>query len=207
MGWSYVTHPDYGKRILSWSFISGPHLAIWRQWAREELGSLRPRRMWPALKQLLRSTYTLPLLAWPLGEGLWRLGGVPAWRLVLRLAGGVPAGDSLLDESRAQVLSMALGPMALYRQNIFHPPPLPPRASVTCPVQMIVAARDPFVSEASYANLSDYVTDLRVAPLPGSHWVTRSHPTETVALLRDFLAEITEPASSASHSPSRDGAR
>ncbi|GGX96789.1 hydrolase [Litchfieldella qijiaojingensis] len=189
IGWSFVTHPQYSKRVLSWSFISGPHLAIWRQWAREELGSLQPRRMWPALKQLLRSTYTLPLLAWPLGESFWRLGGVPAWRLVLRLA-GVPHGDPMLNESRIQVMSMALGPMALYRQNIFHPPPLPPHASVTCPVQLIVAERDPFVSEAGYANLTDYVTDLRIARLPGSHWVTRSHPDETVALLRSFLEEV-----------------
>jgi pimeloyl-ACP methyl ester carboxylesterase len=188
VGWSYVTHPDYGKRVRSWSFISGPHLAIWMRWAREEMGSLRPGRMWPALLQLLRSSYTLPMLAWPLGEALWRLGGVPGWRLVLRMA-GVPSGDILLDESREQVLSMTLGPMALYRQNVFHPPPLPTRASVTCPVQMIVAERDPFVSESSYGNLCDYVTNLRLDHLPGSHWVTRSHPDATLAVLRDFLAD------------------
>ncbi|MCH4562536.1 alpha/beta fold hydrolase [Halomonas sp. EGI 63088] len=196
IGWSYVTHPNYGQRVLSWSFISGPHLAIWRQWGLEGLKSLSPRRLWPVVAQLLRASYTLPLLAWPLGEALWRLGGVPAWRLVLRIA-GVPKGDPLLEESREQVLAMALGPMALYRQNVLHPPPLPPRASVTCPVQLIVAERDPFVSEAGYANLGDYATDLRIARLPGSHWVTRSHPEETLAVLRGFLAEVTGAGGSA----------
>ena len=189
VGWSYVTHPEYGKRILSWSFISGPHLAIWLRWARDELTSWQPRRIWPALRQLLRASYTLPLIIWPLGEALWRLGGVRGWQGVLRLA-GVPKGDPLLDESRAQVRAMTLGPMALYRQNVFHPPPLPPRGSVTCPVQMIVAERDPFASEASYGNLGDYARDLRIARLPGSHWVTRSHPDELIALLRAFVGEV-----------------
>lgn len=190
IGWSYVTHPTYGKRVLSWSFISGPHLAIWRQWGLDELRSLSPSRAWPVIMQLLRASYTLPLLVWPLGEALWRLGGVPAWRLVLRFA-GVPANDALLEEDREQVLNMTLGPMALYRQNVLHPPPLPPRGSVTCPVQLIVAERDPFVSEAGYANLADYATQLRTARLPGSHWVTRSHPDELNDLLHDFLAEVT----------------
>lgn len=30
IGWSYVTHPDHGQWVKSWSLISGPHLAIWR---------------------------------------------------------------------------------------------------------------------------------------------------------------------------------
>lgn len=188
VGWSYVTHPEYGRRILSWSFISGPHLAIWMRWAREEFTSGQPGRMWLALRQLLRSGYTLPLIVWPVGEALWRLGGVGGWQWVLRLA-GVPKGDPLLDESPAQVRAMTLGPMALYRQNVLHPPPLPPRGSVTCPVQMIVAEHDPFVSEASYGNLPDYATDLHIARLPGSHWVTRSHPGEVMALLRKFAGE------------------
>ncbi len=189
VGWSYVTHPDYGRRVRSWSFVSGPHLAIWLRWAREELTSGRPRRTAVAAAQLLRAGYTVPLIVWPLGEALWRLAGVRGWQWVLRLA-GVPKGDPLLDEDHAQVRALTLGPMALYRQNVLHPPPLPPRDSVTCPVQLIIAERDPFVAEVSYGNLGDYVRDLRIARLPGSHWVTRSHPDETLAVLRGFLAEV-----------------
>lgn len=200
IGWSYVSHPEHGQRVKSWSFVSGPHLAIWRQWAKEELGSLSPGRMWPAMRQLLRSSYALPLIAWPLGEAFWRLGGVPAWRWVLKRA-GVPPDDPLLDESRERVMSLALGPMALYRQNVMHPPPLPARHSITCPVQLIVAERDPFVSEDGYANLGDYATDLDIARLPGSHWVTRSHPGETVGLLRDFLERIGDSRPTGSTQP------
>ncbi|WP_372609950.1 alpha/beta fold hydrolase, partial [Halomonas sp.] len=42
VGWSYVTHPDHAERVIRWSFISGPHLAIWMRWARDELTSGRP---------------------------------------------------------------------------------------------------------------------------------------------------------------------
>jgi pimeloyl-ACP methyl ester carboxylesterase len=186
IGWSFITDTAYRERVLSWTSISGPHLGLWARWLGEALRSLRPRRMASALSQLARSSYVLLLLARPLPEIFWRIGGVPAWRLVLRIA-GVPAGDPMLDETRAQVLSMALRPMALYRRNVFRLPPVPEPGGITTPTQLIVPTGDPFVSEASYEGLERYVRELAVHRLPGRHWVQRSHPKEVAELVRSFL--------------------
>ena len=146
IGWSFVVHPEYRKRVLSWTSISGPHLGLWYRWVGDGIRSLRPHRIGQVLLQLIKSSYVLVLLARPVPELLWWLGGTRAWRLVLRAA-GVPKGDPMLDDTRDNVLSMTLRPMALYRRNVFHPPEAPPEGSITTPTQLIIPTRDPFVSE------------------------------------------------------------
>ena len=186
IGWAFVTHPDYSRMVLSWTTISGPHLAIWREWLTGNLRSLAPRRVGTALWQLVKSSYVLYLLAWPIPELVWRLGGTPLWRLTLRFA-GVPKGDPMLGESRRNVLSMALRPMSLYRRNVLRTHPLPAPGSVSFPVQLIIPKRDPFVSETSLENLGRYVPDLTIERLDASHWAPRSHPQEILTCIRRFL--------------------
>lgn len=192
IGWSLVTHPQFRERVLSWTSFSGPHLGIWMRWAREGILSLRLRPTAQVLGQALRSTYVLFFLARPVPELFWRLGGVRAWRLVLRAA-GVPRDDSMLDETRERVSSMTLRPMALYRRNVFRPPPVPDAKGIATPTLLIVPTRDPFVSQAVYEGLERYVEDLTVERLPAGHWAQRSHPQPMERLIRRFLG---------SHSPS-----
>ena len=188
IGWAFVTHPEYRDMVLSWTTISGPHLAIWREWLTSNFKSLKPSRVGKGLWQLVKSSYVLYLLAWPIPDLVWRIGGVPLWRSIVRIA-GVPKGDPMLDESREHVLSMTLRPMSLYRRNVLRSHPLPERKSVTFPVQLIIPKRDPFVSETSLENLGDYVTDLTIERLDASHWAPRSHPTEILTFIRGFLAK------------------
>lgn len=186
IGWSFVAHAEFGKRVLSWQSISGPHLGIWMRWMREGLTSLRWRALVAVLRQLVRSSYVLLLFAWPLAEILWWLGGVIAWRSVLRIA-GVPRADPLLNETRERVLSMTLRPMALYRHNVLRPPPVPDPGGIATPTQLIVSTSDPFVLEAGYEGLGRYVTRLTVRHLPARHWAQRSHPIEMAECIRGFL--------------------
>lgn len=187
IAWSFISDPRYARRVLSLTSMSGPHLGIWLRWIVDGLVSLRPRRTALVIWQLLKSSYVLFLSAWPVPEFFWRLGGVPMWRLALRVA-GVPKGDPMLRESRWGVLTMALRPMALYRRNVWSPPKPPPRHSITTPVHLIVATRDPFVSEAVLDNTEEYATSVTRSPLAASHWSQRSCPEAFVTLVRDFLA-------------------
>ncbi len=186
VGWSFVCHPEYQDRVLSWTTISGPHLGMWYRWMADGIKSLRPRRMGQVVWQLIKSSYVLLLLAWPIPELLWGLGGTRAWRWVLRLA-GVPKDDPMLDETRAKVLSMTLRPMALYRRNIFCPPPVPEPRSITTPIHLIIPTGDPFVSESVYDDIERYVVHLTKLRVDASHWAPRSHPSSILDLLREFL--------------------
>ncbi len=190
IGWSYVTDAEYGVKVDSWTSISGPHLGIWMNWVLKGLKSLDLRRTGAVLSQLFKSSYVLFLLAWPLPEIVWQLGGVRLWQWVLRRA-GVPEGDAMLDESREYVLSMTLRPMALYRQNVFRPPKAPPLHSVSCPVQLLIPTKDPFVSEVIYGNLDDYVNKLTIEKVNASHWAPRSHRSEVIQHIRQFLRANT----------------
>lgn len=190
IGWSFLTHPAYKAMVDSWTSISGPHLGIWRQWLLANLTSLNVQRTMIAVRQLLKSSYVPCLLAWPIPEIVWRVGGVPLWRWILK-RGGVPHDDPILHESREHVLSMTLRPMQLYRRNILRPPPEPLKDSVHCPVQLIIATRDPFLSEETCSNLGNYVSDLTLRRVDASHWAPRSHPEEITRCIRDFIAATT----------------
>ena len=98
IAWSFISQPAYARRVISLTSMSGPHLRIWQLWMAEGIKSLRPRRMAQVIWQLIKSSYVLYLSARPVPEFLWWLGGVPMWRLTLRIA-GVPGGDSMLQES------------------------------------------------------------------------------------------------------------
>lgn len=188
IGWSFVTHPEFGRRVLSWQSISGPHLGIWIRWMRDGLASLQWRRLVPVLGQLIRSSYVLLLLAWPLPEIFWWLGGMSAWRMILQMA-GVPRADPMLNETRERVLSMTLRPMALYRHNVLRPPPVPDLGSIVTPTQLIISTLDPFVLAAGYEGLGRYVPNLTVSRLPARHWAQRSHPIEMTECVRGFLQQ------------------
>ncbi len=188
IAWSFISEPEYAPRVISLTSMSGPHLRIWLQWMLEGIKSLRPRRMAPVIWQVIKSSYVLYLSARPIPELFWRLGGAPLWRITLRIA-GVPRGDPMLEETRSDVLSMVLRPMALYRRNVWSPPDLPAKGSITTPVLLIIAKKDPFVSEAVFENLDQYATRVTRLPLAASHWAQRSSPQAFVALLREFLPQ------------------
>jgi len=191
IGWSFVCHPVFRERVLSWTSMSGPHLGIWMRWIFEGLRSLRPRRVLSVLGQLLKSSYVLFLLAFPLPEIAWTVFGVAGWRAILRIA-GVPRQDPMLQESRSKVLSMALRPMSLYRRNVLRPPQAPPKQSITVPTLLIISSGDAFVSEASFDNLHEYVCDLTVHRIGGTHWAQRSHPEIIAEQIRGFCTRHTE---------------
>jgi len=143
------------------------------------------------LRQLLKSFYVLFLLAIPLPEIAWMVFGVAGWRAILRIA-GVPRQDPMLQESRSKVLSMALRPMSLYRRNVLRPPPAPPKQSIGVPTLLIISTGDAFVSEAVFDNLHEYVRDLTVHRIDGSHWAQRSHPEIILEQLRGFCNKHAE---------------
>lgn len=191
IGWSFVTHPQFGLRVHSWSSISGPHLGMWMNWGLEAFKSLQPKRIAPVLKQLIKSSYVLFLIAFPIPDLVWRIWHVKFWRLILRFA-GVPKGDPMLDESKDKVLTMAIAPMSLYRRNLLQPPAAPPKSSFHIPTLLFIPEADNFVTPESFDNVAEYATNLTVRLADGSHWAQRSHRDVFVHEVGSFIDSIQE---------------
>ena len=186
IGWSFVTHPEFGLRVLSWSSMSGPHLGMWMNWGIEAFKSFAPGRIAAVVRQLFKSSYVLFLVAFPIPALIWRIFHVKLWRMILRFA-GVPQDDPMLEESQTKVLSMAIAPMSLYRRNIIHPPAVPARSSFHIPTLLFIPEGDNFVTPASFDNVEDYATNVTVRRVDGFHWAQRSHNDIFVREIGNFI--------------------
>ena len=84
----------------------------------------------------------------------------------------------------------------LYRANIPHRlvrrNPLSP---VHAPVQLIVPARDRFISPSYYDAAAKVAPSLRRREVPGSHWAPRSHPDLVAGWIAEFAADADAVAS------------
>ncbi|MES2089317.1 MAG: alpha/beta fold hydrolase [Pseudomonadota bacterium] len=185
LGWSFVSHPEYAERVLSWSSISGVHAGLvlptlrsqWRQGGRHARA---------VLGQLLRSWYVAALSLRGVGNAWLRWGGVKALKAVLA-QGGVDPDDAYLAMDADTVNRRATASVALYRQNLRKLPAAPAARSITVPVQLIVPVLDRFLRPVVYEGLGEVCRHLERWDIAANHWVQRSHPNEVTQLLRSFI--------------------
>lgn len=182
IGWSFLQSAGFRERVVSWTSISGPHIALLWDWARRQMLSGRPRQMMGALSQFAHSWYIFAINVPGVGPLMVGLGGRALWQATLRM-GGVPADDAYLDISADEVRSRALHPLKLYQRNAFFPPSLPEPGSITTPTQLVILQDDVFIRPQIFTCLSDYVSDLHVEELVANHWALRSHPAEITRLI------------------------
>ncbi|MDX1634464.1 MAG: alpha/beta fold hydrolase [Marinobacter sp.] len=185
IGWSFVSEPGYGRRVLSWSAMSGPHMGLALDWFRAAVTSGNPRSVKAGLGQLAHSWYVLAMNLPGLGRLVFGQAGGPVWRRVMR-QGGVPAGDPYLRQDRAAIRGLTLNTLKLYQQNLFTPPVRPLPASIAVPSQLVVLEQDAFVRPQVFEGLERYVRDLSRVSVAANHWAQRQQPERITALIRDF---------------------
>lgn len=170
-GWAAVQDPRAVGVIRRYTSISGPDLRHFSRWVRARI---RHPRAWRQLAgQLMRSWYIGAFLVPVLPEAAWRLYLTRRYeQLAKRDVGNDPVRG-----------------LALYRANFgagrnrAAAPAAPAR--VTMPVQVVVPARDPFLSPDLVEGLEDWVEDLTVVTVDNGHWWPATRPAELARLLRN----------------------
>ncbi|EDY86097.1 short chain dehydrogenase [gamma proteobacterium HTCC5015] len=175
IGWSFVAEAYYASRVLSYSSMSGPHLGLMLDWGRRNALSGNLTRMAKGAKQFLFSWYVYFFNVPYVPEFLIRRVGKRLWQTVL-MQNGVDRHDPYIQEvDQAQVESIMLKPLELYRQNPIRPPSIPMKGSIDVPVQLIIAAQDRFISEDLFEFYDEYVNHLVRHPIDAKHWAHHSH--------------------------------
>lgn len=173
-GWAAVQDPRAAGLIGRYTSISGPDLRHFSRWVRSRV---RNPRSWRQLAgQLLRSWYVAAFLVPVLPEAAWRL-------FLTRRYEQLARRDVGNDPVRG---------LALYRSNFFAarnwPAPPAPGARVSIPVQVVLPARDPFLSPDLAEGLESWVENLSVVKVDSGHWWPATRPAEFAELLRNSEA-------------------
>ncbi|MET3811682.1 alpha/beta fold hydrolase [Arthrobacter sp. UYEF3] len=166
-GWAAVQDPRAAGLIGRYTSVSGPDLRHFSHWIRSR--SRNPRAWRQLAGQLLRSWYIGAFLLPVLPEAAWRL-------VLTRRYEKLAKRDVGNDPVRG---------LALYRSNILAARNWPAAAHVTIPVQVVVPARDPFLSPDLVEGLDAWVDRLTVVRVDSGHWWPATRPAEFVQLLRN----------------------
>ncbi|TVP58128.1 MAG: alpha/beta fold hydrolase [Halomonadaceae bacterium] len=187
IGWSFVADATYGRRVLSWTSFSGPHMGRAIGWVLDgiRLGDRATRQA--ALAQLAHSWYMLAMNIPGAGRAVLSIGGRSLWQTALRL-GGVPKGSSHLQRSRQEVRQLTLNSFRLYQQNIFTPPPAPAPGSIRIPCQLVTLTEDIFLQPEVCAAMAPLCQQLRRVNIQANHWAPVSAPEAVTRTLTEFLA-------------------
>ena len=196
IGWSYVMDRHRSSRLLSWTSMSGPHIALAMSRLQRSLmvGSTDHRKA--AIDQLAHSWYTLAMFVPGFGRGLVSLKPAQVWRAIMRM-GGVSADDPYLDKTATQAKAL-LNNWPMYSQNLMSPEfKMPPRNCIHVPTQLIVPLDDAFVRPILFRGLERYVTNLSKVEIDANHWAQRQQPEMITSLIRDFVASFAEETAAA----------
>ncbi|KNC20234.1 alpha/beta hydrolase [Arthrobacter sp. RIT-PI-e] len=170
-GWAVVQDARTDGRITDWTSISGPDLRHFSRWLRGRLRT--PRLVRQGVGQVLRSWYVGAFQLPVLPELAWRYGLTRRYELGARRNVGA-------DPVRG---------LALYRANMLSGATPPPRRAVSVPVHVIVPLKDPFLSPHLVDGLGEWVEDLTVTTVPGSHWWIAARPRAFAELLVPALRD------------------
>jgi pimeloyl-ACP methyl ester carboxylesterase len=161
-----------GDRFASFTSISGPCLDHVAHWSRGRLRRPTPRNLRQAAGQGLRSWYIYSFQTPVLPELAWRTGA-------LRRLGGAREG---------------IAGIGLYRANMLERLRHPRERRTDVPTQVIVPAKDPFVSPHLVGGLQDRAPNLRIRTLAAGHWVQRSHPDVVARWITEHITGEAPPA-------------
>ncbi|EKF74524.1 short chain dehydrogenase [Alcanivorax hongdengensis A-11-3] len=184
--WEAVTEPGAGRRIASFTTLSGPCLDHIGQWMQQQ-GS--PSAV---LNQLSHSWY-IGAFHLPGAPLAWKAGLAKAWPRLLR------ATEKLdVDVSGTQLKDGTHG-INMYRANML-PCLLRPRERYTAiPVQQIVARQDNFVRPAMLDSVTRWAEQVWRREINTGHWgPLLQYPDVTARHIREFIAHVDgKPASGA----------
>ncbi len=174
--WHAVTGDGLRGRIASYTSISGPSLDHAGAWFRAQLTRPTPKRLKNALSQFLHSWYILAFQVPLVPRLLWRTGLLGAQ--IQRMEPDAAKADK----------SDGIHGLELYRANMFTRLSRPAPRPADVPVQVLAPTGDAYVTTPLQTEIAEWVPDLRIRPIVGTHWVTRAKP----AVVAGAAAELIE---------------
>ena len=177
--WHGVCDPVLGRRIASYTTISGPcfdHVALWIRGHLKSGGLSRWQKVFSQLSHSwYMAAYQLPGFA-PL---MWH-SGLGA-RVLKRLDNShVGGGKQLVQDGNVGA--------KLYRANVLPRLRKPQRLSTDTPVHLIVPTSDPFATKPLYDELSQWAPNLTRKEVDAQHWVLHSHPQWLAEQISEYVA-------------------
>lgn len=190
LAWMFAGQPRLARRLRSLTVIACPHPS---QMVRRIGRALRsPRELKFFFDQVRKSWYILFFQLPYAPEWLIERQFPGMWIRALR-AGGVPKSDPMLrDFDREGTRKAALAPLALYRQALRRPPPLP--QAIAVPTCLIIPLRDFALRPELYDDVPAVVPDLEVHRLDANHWVQRECPAEVSEIVEAFVRRVDHSA-------------
>jgi NAD(P)-dependent dehydrogenase (short-subunit alcohol dehydrogenase family)/pimeloyl-ACP methyl ester carboxylesterase len=176
-----------GDRFASFTSMSGPCLDHVAQWTRGKLRRPTPRNLRLAAGQGLRSWYIYFFQTPAVPELLWRAGLARPIGLGLELIEGVPRREGHPARTAARDGAAGVG---LYRANMTQRLRRPRPRRTDVPTQVIVPAKDLFVSPHLVGGLQDRAPDLRIRTLASGHWMPRSHPDVVARWVTEHITDV-----------------
>ncbi|QDY77777.1 SDR family oxidoreductase [Streptomyces qinzhouensis] len=187
--WEFVTVPRTEGRIASFTSMSGPSLDHLGHWIKRRATRPTPRGLAQLLGQGARSWYIYALHTPALPELAWRGPLGRAWPRLLAHSKGVPSTDyptSSLPEDAAHGAW-------LYRDNVRARLARPrPDAYAHCPVQLITATEDVFLSERLNDDLAEWVPRLTRRAVAAKHWMPRTRPDQLSSWIAGFALALED---------------
>ena len=181
--WEAVCRSDLQARIASFTSISGPCLDHAGHWLRARLRRLA---LGEVMGQLLRSWYVfffhLPLLP----ALLWRAGLARWWPRLMRQVEGAR------DDGATTRAEDGLAGMRLYRANFLRRLWSPQARTTQVPVQLLVPAREHYVSTCLHDDLLLHAPRLWRRSIGGGHWPQLTHPAATAECISEFIQSIAD---------------
>jgi NAD(P)-dependent dehydrogenase (short-subunit alcohol dehydrogenase family)/pimeloyl-ACP methyl ester carboxylesterase len=178
--WPAVSDERLAGRIGSFTSISGPSLDYSGAWLRQ-----LPKHPRAALRQLAHSYYI----------GLFQLPGLPefvarsgALDTMARRSGRGARSSAARSVEPPRSEADAVNGISMYRANMISGLGRPRPVPVQLPVQVIVPARDAFVTaDLAIAAARPWVADLSVRTVSGGHWVVSERPDVIARLTTEFI--------------------
>ena len=179
-GWEIATVARTRGRVASFTSLSGPcldHVAHWLRTGNRSIGAM--------LRQGAKSWYVYVFMVPGLAPWAARLVVGRRFGNLLERREAVPPRPGHAAATLAE--DAACGTL-LYRRNfprrLRHPRP---DAVAQVPVQVIVAARDRYVSPDLFTGLDRWVPDLRCHTLDAPHWAPITHADDVARLVAELV--------------------
>lgn len=201
--WEYLSRPEAGGRIFSYTSISGPNPAHLSRFVRDGLARpYRPRRFVRALSQAAHFSYmigfSIPVLM-PAAMRAFLARAISRWFI----APGIPPeqlhqGDTFVDD--------AANGLKIYRANFLTAlTGAVPDRYVSVPVQLIVNTEDVFVRPYVYDDTARWVPRLWRRDIRAGHWSPMSHPQVVATAVAELVSHLGGAAPSPALSSARVG--
>lgn len=184
--WESVTDPQLAHRIASFTSLSGPCLDHVGFWMADRVRHPNRERLEALFHQLAHSWYIglfhLPVIA----PAAWSLWLDKQWPDILRRTEGIraePVPTQLKDGKHG---------IKLYRANMLPRLLRPRKRYAQCPVQLLVADHDAYVTAGLLSDLERWVPNLTREHLDASHWVVLKHPLLISKRIHSFVKRVSQ---------------